>query len=102
MIDRSLTNSPGTSGNDGLEEDFALRADKALIDNPGHIVDVDVAAAYKSRDLLIADAGDLAVHEGCYRTAPAPSATVLPRSRRIRMALAISDSSTVTISSTYF
>ena len=69
---QELDQFAGHVGNDGLEEDFALRADKALIDNPGHIVDVDVAAAYKSRDLLIADAGDLAVHEGCYRYGTGP------------------------------
>ena len=44
-------------GDDGLEEDLALGLDQALVDDAGHIIDVDVAAADEGCDFLVADAG---------------------------------------------
>ena len=59
-------------GDDGLEEDLALRLDQALVDDAGHIVDVDVAAADEGCDFLVADAGNLAAHESCDRYGTGP------------------------------
>ena len=53
---QELDQFAGNVGDDGLEEDLALRADQTLIDDPGHVVDIDVAAADQGCDLLIADA----------------------------------------------
>ena len=69
---QELDQFAGHVGNDGLEENLALRANQALIDDPGHVVDIDVAAADQGCDLLIADAGNLAVHEGCNRYGTGP------------------------------
>ena len=40
-------------GDDGLEEDLALGLDQALIDDAGHIIDVDVAAADEAATFLL-------------------------------------------------
>ena len=74
---------------------------QAALDDAREQSDVDVAAADQHGDSFSAQR-QLAIEHGGEAAAPAPSARVFSRSSRSRIALAISSSSTVTMSSTYF
>jgi hypothetical protein len=92
----------------GLIEEMDAEADEtailheAALDDARKQGDVDVAAADQDGGAGVRGEGGAFLQKAARAVAPAPSARVFSRSRRVRMEDAISSSSTVTISSTYF